>query len=382
MDEKVAREAFANAGTIDRHRTRPPYEQDIGLGEGVTGRLVALPTSEGEGLPLVHGWRNGEGSGEFSALDPSETGVEASRDPAGTRPLFISESGKWLASDWRFVLREGFRLIPAGATCEFPSTRVIGQKMGPRPFAGSFEEAVSALAQGVEAAVEERMKGISKVAIAFSGGLDSSILAACARKHGKTMGCTVYVAGSRDSSGARNAAEALGIELFEVEVSGAQAKAELGNLDLPFTPTRMDRSLWCIYSMASRVAAQSGADVILLGQLADELFGGYAKYRRTDLEQGPARAEAMMREDVSACGTRGFIRDESACSRWIEPLFPFSDAKVMNLGLGMPLVYKLSGRQNKAVLREAAVRLGVPRELADAPKKAAQYSSGMQKLVG
>jgi asparagine synthase (glutamine-hydrolysing) len=35
----------------------------------------------------------------------------------------------------------------------------------------------------------------------------------------------------------------------------------------------------------------------------------------------------------------------------------------------------------KAVLRRAAVLLGVPEDLAEGAKKAAQYSSGVQKLV-
>ena len=40
----------------------------------------------------------------------------------------------------------------------------------------------------------------------------------------------------------------------------------------------MDEALWCIYSATSRLAKANGARTIILGQLADELFGGYMKY--------------------------------------------------------------------------------------------------------
>ena len=63
------------------------------------------------------------------------------------------------------------------------------------------------------------------------------------------------------------------------------------------------------------------------------------------------------------------------------PRFPFEAKEVVELGLAMPLSFKIRNGVGKAVLRRAAVVLGVPEELAMAPKKAAQYSSGIQKIV-
>jgi asparagine synthase (glutamine-hydrolysing) len=78
---------------------------------------------------------------------------------------------------------------------------------------------------------------------------------------------------------------------------------------------------------------------------------------------------------------RGFIRDEAACRRWCEPRFPFAERELAMLGEGLPVSFKIRGGVRKAVLREAALILGLPREIANRPKKAAQYSSGVMKLL-
>jgi len=54
---------------------------------------------------------------------------------------------------------------------------------------------------------------------------------------------------------------------------------------------------------------------------------------------------------------------------------------VVELGMTFPLSFKISGTATKLVLRRAASLLGVPEDLAVTPKKAAQYSSGIQKVV-
>ncbi len=48
----------------------------------------------------------------------------------------------------------------------------------------------------------------------------------------------------------------------------------------------MDKALWCIYSTTSELARRRNARMILLGQLADELFGGYMKYAVKAREEG------------------------------------------------------------------------------------------------
>jgi asparagine synthase (glutamine-hydrolysing) len=229
--------------------------------------------------------------------------------------------------------------------------------------------------------VARAVQGEPKVAVAFSGGLDSSVLVKCAAKRTQVVACAGYSRGSTDSARVMDSAASLGAELAAVELTPGMVKNALVDLDLGFVPTLMDRSLWVLYRLVAKEASRSGARVMLLGQLADELFGGYAKYSAAMKAKGDEEAALMMRADVADYARRGRLRDVAACSSIIEPRFPFEAAEIVEFALGLPLPFKIRQGERKAVLRRAAAILGVPKEQAEAPKKAAQYSSGVQKLV-
>lgn len=222
---------------------------------------------------------------------------------------------------------------------------------------------------------------MSKVAVAFSGGLDSSVLAACALRHTKVIACSAAAGKSLDERAAPAAAKALGVQLFVERLAPERVDLEGQTMKLPFDPTPMDKSLWCIYSVVSRRAAMEGAEVILLGQLADELFGGYAKYDAAVQRGGDDAARELMEEDVAGYSKRGRLRDYAACSGWLPPRFPFEAEEVVRLGLSFPVSFKIRDGERKAVLRRAGRLLGVPETISNAPKKAAQYSSGIQKIL-
>lgn len=219
------------------------------------------------------------------------------------------------------------------------------------------------------------------MAVAFSGGLDSSVLTACATRSAKVVACTAFAAGSGDQARAREAASALGVELVATELTKENVSEMLGALALPFVPTLMDRSLWCLFSAVARSARDAGVRVMLLGQLADELFGGYAKYAEALRKDGDEAASSMMRADIQGFTARGRVRDVSACGGLVEARFPFESREVVDFALRLPVHFKIRDGVRKAVLRRAAAIMGVPQELAAVRKKAAQYSSGIQKFV-
>jgi asparagine synthase (glutamine-hydrolysing) len=362
------------ARRIDRFSREVKASDGLGTGRDWTAICLAL---EGEGLPLIHGL---EGL-ECSTLESGPGGVTASRDALGTRPLFSAKSGRWVASDHRFFRGEESELLPPGASISVGKGGVTVQSLERSEFRGTIDEAADRLAQLIQAAVEQRVKDRRRVAVSFSGGLDSSLLAHCASRHTKVLACSVSAAGSVDATVAEETANELNLEYARVRLERRGMGDDLRKMDLPFEPTEMDRSLWCIYSEAARLASEGGAEVIMLGQLADELFGGYAKYERRLRDGGRDEAAGMMARDVQECGMRGFVRDELACSRWIEPSFPFADGRLASFGLSLPLEMKVAAGVRKVVLRKAALRLGLPEGIAVRQKKAAQYSSGAQKLL-
>ena len=244
----------------------------------------------------------------------------------------------------------------------------------------SFEAAAGELARAIESSVVEATKDRRRVAVSFSGGVDSSILVTCAKRSTQVVACGAWSPRSADERTVAEAAREIGVELVGTRLEEASVRRVLGRMSLPFEASPMDRALWCLYYIVSESAAASGAEEILLGQLADELFGGYAKYQRA-FEADREEADQMMRRDVAGFRERGRPRDVAACGVWLPPRFPFEAPGVVELGLALPAAYKFRGGARKAVLRRAAVLLGVPERLAMAPKKAAQYSSGIQKLL-
>ena len=193
--------------------------------------------------------------------------------------------------------------------------------------------------------------------------------------------CTAYARHSRDATRAREVAGTLGLPVVTGELTEEKVDAALAAMDLPFAPTLMDRSLWCLYRVVAGIARESGARVMLLGQLADETFGGYAKYAEALKLKGAGAAGSMMEQDLAGYPSRGRVRDVAACGSLAEPRFPFESGELREFAAILPLSFKIRDGERKAVLRRAAMILGVPEEVAFAPKKAAQYSSGVEKLV-
>jgi len=371
---------------VDRHRRSVLASSGDEFAEPTALRdsnlAIALLILDGEGLPAVHGFvpSGNFAEGESSFLDMTEEGVVAGRDLVGTRPLYVGEGGGALASDHRF-LEGGRSLLPAGSVYrarDGSTTRRTSPKITtPR----TVVEAGERLARLLESAVKRRVEGEERVAVSFSGGLDSALLAHCASRHTDVILCSAYTAGSRDEREAERVAEEINLPLIKKELRPDDVLGEVRALDLPFSPSPLDEALWCIYSTTARTARENGAGTILLGQLADELFGGYMKYVREYEARGGSAAQRLMEEDVARCGSAGLIRDEEACSRFVEPRFPFADESVAAFGLSLPASFKIVDGRRKYVLRGAARILGLPEEVAETPKKAAQYSSGILKLL-
>jgi asparagine synthase (glutamine-hydrolysing) len=388
-----ARERAGQASArVDRHRKAvlfgpgPLFGPQGDAWSEVDPCFVAYSLEERGELPLVHGFAedpekvsDGQTGGEFAYVTSKGGRLLAGRDPMGTRALYIDGNRTCVASDHRFF-SQAARLLPRGARMDLGSgeRRFSTAPHGPRP--SEIGEASLMLCGLLEESVARRVKGLKKVAVSFSGGLDSSIIALLAAKHTEVVLCSAYAERSRDREHAARAADRLGLEHRGSLLTADDAAREVRTLDLPFEPDPMDKALWCLYSTTSRMAAESGAELILLGQLADELFGGYLKYA-LQARESEASAVGMMERDVAAAADRSFIRDEQACSRFTEVRFPFADQDVADFAMGLPLSFKIAEGERKVILRTAASLLGLPEELARAPKKAAQYSSGLSRLV-
>ena len=225
----------------------------------------------------------------------------------------------------------------------------------------------------------------SECSLAFSGGLDSSIIAYLALSSGKKIDALVIgYEGCLDHSWASEAASLLGIRVKEIIVDDEMVRNAIQVLE-KYLPRKspMDLAIASIFYIASK---NSSKKFLVAGQGSDELFGGYRKYADAFERWGIGRAAELMRKDVEQLHLMNLERDELASSLGGSDLIaPYLVKELYELALSIDPELKLrktgEGIARKWILRKAAERLGLPRELVERPKKAAQYSSGLMKRI-
>jgi asparagine synthetase B (glutamine-hydrolysing) len=112
---------------------------------------------------------------------------------------------------------------------------------------------------------------------------------------------------------------------------------------------------------------------ILIGNLADELFAGYAKY---DSVNNPA---ALMQIDLEKALYEIDRLVDYANYEHKQLVAPFASDRVVELAASVPLSRMIGPQGRKLILRDAAREIGLAAH--DRPKKAAQYSSGVAKAI-
>jgi len=136
---------------------------------------------------------------------------------------------------------------------------------------------------------------------------------------------------------------------------------------------------------AAEVASRIGCNVLLAGQGADELFGGYHKYLTEYVCGGVEAVQKCMFQDLLMSHETNFQRDNTVCAfHKVELRLPYIDREVVRFALSLPLNLKIDSvddRLRKRVLRHVARSLGIPEFIAERTKKAVQYATGVDKAL-
>ena len=241
------------------------------------------------------------------------------------------------------------------------------------------ERLISLLTDSVAKRLAHRPPG--PVGVLLSGGVDSTVVARLLMDAGADVRGYVAVLDepglkeAADLEGAQRAADHLGIPLHveRATVGGVEAL-------LPRLVPRVGHDALVGVALALHLgftaAHRDGVRVVFAGQRADELFGGYARYRTVQDLAGACR------RDVLDLWRRDTLRDDlvaAGCS--IALRTPFLDTEVVRFALSLPDPLLRDGDVNKLVLRQAASILGLPKELALRPKRAAQYGSRLDHAI-
>jgi len=312
------------------------------------------------------------------------------RDIVGQSPLFWGSNRRFtaFASSRKALWSLGIssvNCVPEGTFVEFGKRshrrRRIGELARPKPQSLSQDQAAAELLELLRSSVKAVVQNSKMVGVLFSGGLDSSIVAAAADDLG--IETKLYTAAFEDLSGLASAERAAGL-------LGLNLEAEVVSLDEAEDVLR--RVVWEIESsdplqvcvgmpieVATKIAASREERLLLSGSGADELFGGYSKYLEAYRMFGEDGVADRMFQDIVGLGRRDLLRDGAIGeANRVQLSAPFLDLELVRFGLEIPIALKLEGMGDnlrKRVLRRTARMMEIPEEIVDLPKKAAQYSS-------
>ena len=234
--------------------------------------------------------------------------------------------------------------------------------------------------------VEKRIYGLSRVGIIFSGGVDSTLIAKISDDLG--VDTTLYTVGHETSSDikfARKTASDINLSLKIKTINAADIKRYTEfvlNAIEEFNIMKLGVGMPAY--VASEMARSDGVKVVMSGQGADEIFAGYHRYIQFYIDKGEKVQEDLIK-DVRNLYHVNLQRDDAVTmANSVELRVPYLDSEFVDKALKVPMEYKLdNGEDNlrKCILREIASDIGVPPEIVRRPKKAAQYGSGINKIL-
>ena len=335
--------------------------------------------------------------GAFATVSSRQNTLSVVRDPIGLKPLYYSTKigVTAIASERKALWRIGHintaRILP-GYLYTAKSQRGLNKRSLFRfpqrsTQVMTLDYAAARLRRLLQRSIHLITADVDRVAVAFSGGLDSAITALLAKQ--ANLNVELLSTGLRDSS--------------ELQTAEKYAKA----LDLPISIETYEpdslypfirRIIWLIeehdlmkVSIAvplhwtAMLAARRGHSVLLCGQGSDELYGGYYKYAKIlDNEGSRALASSLYRSIVEAPQVN-YERDEQAtCPSGVELRTPFANLDVIDFSFRIPLEFKVrtgNDLMRKWVLRAAALKAGLPDEMVWRRKKAIQHGTGVENAI-
>ena len=322
--------------------------------------------------------------------------IIAGRDMFGTNPLYYGENDTTcaVASERKALWMLGIKNVksfPPGhvavVNAQGFSFKPIKTIMQPPKEEIDMETAARRLQNLLLESTRKRVSDIKKVAVAFSGGLDSSVVAVLARNCGINVQLvSVGLENQPEVDFAKTAAEALGLPLHLQTYTISDVERILPKvLWLIEEPNTVKASIAIPFYWTAENASKLGCNVLLAGQGGDELFGGYQRYLGDYAQLGVQAVQKTMYRDVAKSYETNFQRDNQVCSfHKVELRLPFVDRDIVHFSLGLPLNLKIESaedRLRKRVLRQVAQNLGIPPFIANKIKKAVQYTTGVNKAI-
>ncbi|MCD8071896.1 MAG: asparagine synthase B [Alistipes sp.] len=249
---------------------------------------------------------------------------------------------------------------------------------------------LTVLRDSLEKAVERQLMSDVPYGVLLSGGLDSSVISAIAKKYAakrietggrsdawwpRLHSFAVGLEGAPDLEAARKVADHIGTVHHEINYTvqeGLDAIRDVIYYIETYDVTTV-RTSTPMYLLA-RVIKSMGIKMVLSGEGADEIFGGYLYFHKAP------DARSLHEETVRKLGKLHMydcLRANKALSAWgVEGRVPFLDKEFLDVAMALDPGAKMAcdGRMEKWVLRKACEDI-LPPEVVWRQKE--QFSDGV-----
>jgi asparagine synthase (glutamine-hydrolysing) len=311
------------------------------------------------------------------------------RDPLGVKPLFYSQKDglNGFASSRNSLKEVGFTDID---TLKPEHILYNWEDIAPAQaiYEKIFEGDVAKIDKMLRLSLVTRVADLREVGVIFSGGLDSSYLALLLKEISENVPLkiklyAVGVEGSKDVEAAIYASKFLNMDLEICTLTEEMIREALPSVvNAIGDDNLMKVGVGLTTYFATKMVAKDNINVAISGQGADELFGGYKRYLESFVND---TLNYDIREDISNMYHVNLERDDAcAMLNSVEIRLPFLDKKLVELALNIPdnkKIVSMHDDMRKSILRKLAFEEGLDYEIAYRPKKAAQYGTGIDKVL-
>lgn len=292
----------------------------------------------------------------------------AGRDPIGVKPFYYgkdADGNMYFASEMKVIhdLCEEFEPFPPGHyyTPEDGFVKYFNPRWEDDSVCTD-ELDLKKLNQTLTEAVDKRLMSDVPLGVLLSGGLDSSLTSSIAQRIMSKSGQKLHsfsVGLSEDAPdlvAAKKVADFIGTEHHNIIFSLEDGIKELENIiwhieSYDVTTIRASTPMYFL----SKAISEMGIKVVLSGEGADEIFGGYLYFFNAPSEE-EFQKETIRR--VKRLSTADCLRaDKSTMAHGLEARVPFLDKTMLDVSMGMAPEHKRPSRADniceKYVLRKA-----------------------------
>ena len=298
--------------------------------------------------------------GVFSFVAMKGDIVYAARDPIGVRPLFYgidsSDGSLTFCSEVKGLqdFCEYVAEFPKGhyyTSIDNKFHKYHDVKEVSKQFLPYSAQTLKAI---LESAVQKRLMSERPVGFFLSGGLDSSLIAALGSKFlGKIHTFSIGIGESPDLVAAKKVSDHIGSVHTEIKFTTNQALSILNEVitSLESYDCTTIRASVPMYILSEYVSKNTDFKVILSGEGADELFGGYLYFHNAPTTADFQAETLRLLDNVHS---HDVLRaDRCTASHGLELRVPFFDRALLSYVKSIDPMYKKPHEIEKYILRYA-----------------------------